>query len=205
MPLMIEVGSFDGADSLEFHRQGYEVFTFEPKKDLYNHLKQRTFDLRGYTVINKAVSIVNGEIDFYLCAEGGASSILPFKSDEELDRHWTPDRKDIHYSGTSYKVQSTRLDTFLEENELGNRTIDYLHIDAQGADLDVLRSLGRYVSNVQRGVLETCYSLKKAIYSNQSDDVNAVKDWLETNGFVIEQIAPNDVTYCECNVYFKRH
>lgn len=204
MRLLIEVGAFNGADSLEFHKRGYEVFTFEPKKDLYDELKRKTQHLSGYTPVNKAVSLVNGEIDFHICAEGGASSILPFKSDEELDKHWTPLRKDIHYSGTSYKVQSTRLDTFLEENNLTARAIDYLHIDAQGADLDVLRSLGKYVANVRQGVLETCYSLEKAIYSEQEDDLNAVKNWLESCGFVIERVASNDITYCECNVYFKR-
>lgn len=201
---MIEVGSFDGADSLAFYKQGYQVFTFEPKKDIYETLKKKTEHLSGYTPINKAVSIVDGEIDFHICMEGGASSIFPFKEDDELNRHWTPARQDIHYSGNSYKVQSTRLDTFLEEYNLTSHDIDYLHIDAQGADLDVLRSLGKYISNVRRGVLETCYSLEKAIYREQRDDVNVVKSWLEKNGFVIERVVPNDVTYCECNVYFRR-
>lgn len=201
---MIEVGSFDGSDSLVFYNRGYEVFTFEPKKDLFHALKIKTGHLSGYTPINKAVSLVDGELDFHICVQGGASSILPFKSDAELDTHWTPARKDIHYSGISYKVQSTRLDTFFEENGLTTRNIDYIHIDAQGSDLDVLRSAGKYISNIQSGVLETCYSLEKSIYSEQRDDLNAVKSWLESNGFVIERVVPNDPTGCECNVYFKR-
>jgi FkbM family methyltransferase len=202
--LMIEVGSFNGEDSLTFHEKGYTVFTFEPKQDLYDALASRTLNLPNYTVINKAVSLVDGEIDFHICVEGGASSILPFKSDDELNRHWTTARQDIHYSGTSYKVQSTRLDTFIEENGLTNTSIDYLHVDAQGADLDVLKSVGKYISNVKAGVVETCYSTEKAIYSNQTDDLTAVLSWLGANGFAIERVAENDVTHCECNVYFKR-
>ena len=202
--LMIEVGSYDGSDSIRFHNMGYDVIAFEPKKDLYDAIVKRTESLPRYRVVNKAVSLVNGEIDFHLCADGGASSILPFKSDDELNKHWTPQRYDIHYSGTSYKVQSTRLDTFLEENGLTETSIDYLHIDAQGADLDVMKSLGQYVSRVKEGVLETCYSLDKAIYSGQNDDVDSVRLWLINNGFAITHIEPNDVTNCECNVYFKR-
>jgi hypothetical protein len=48
---------------------------------------------------------------------------------------WTRHRTDIHYSGQSYEVETTRLDTFIEENNLQNDTIDYIHIDAQGVDL----------------------------------------------------------------------
>lgn len=202
--LLIEVGAFDGTDSLRFHEKGYEVITFEPKKDLYESLKKKTEHLSGYRVVNSAVSQVDGEIDFYICAEGGASSILPFKPSDELEKHWTSARKDIHYSGESYKVPSTRLDTFLKENNLTNRTIDYLHIDAQGADLDVMRSLGEYAFNVKEGVLETCYSLEKAIYSKQRDDLKAVEQWLTSNGFSIQRVERNDITDCECNVYFKR-
>jgi hypothetical protein len=35
MKTLIEVGAFDGKDSLEFHKKGYRVFTFEPKKEIY--------------------------------------------------------------------------------------------------------------------------------------------------------------------------
>ena len=202
--LLIEVGSFNGSDSLKFYEKGYKVFTFEPKKDLCDALSAKTSHLPNYTVVNKAVSLVDGEIDFYICVEGGASSILPFKSDDELNKHWTEARPDIHYSGTSYKVKSTRLDTFIEENGLTNESIDYLHVDAQGADLDVLKSVGKYISNVKGGVVETCYSVEKAIYTEQKDDLVAVVEWLMARGFSIEKVESNDVTNCECNVYFKR-
>jgi FkbM family methyltransferase len=150
------------------------------------------------------VSLVDGEIDFHLCTAGGASSILPFKSDSELEAHWTAQRTDIRYSGTSYKVSSTRLDTFLEESGLTAEPIEYLHVDAQGVDLDVLKSLGTYINNVRAGVVETCYQLDKAIYATQKDDVLAVTSWLAAQGFMIERVESNDVTRCECNVFFRR-
>jgi FkbM family methyltransferase len=201
--LLIEVGGFDGSDSLHFYEQGYTVITFEPERALYAALAAKTAHLQNYRVVNKAVSLTNGTTDFYVCKSGGASSILPFKSDEELNAHWTAQRTDIHYSGVSYPVETTRLDTFLEANGLTTTPIDYLHVDAQGADLDVLRSLGVYISNVRRGVVETCYSLDKAIYASQRDDLTAVKHWIASHGFEIERIESNDREGCECNVYFK--
>lgn len=200
--LLIEVGGFDGSDSLRFYEQGYTVITFEPERKLYADLVRRTSHLEGYRVVNKAVTLADGVTTFNVCKAGGASSVLPFKSDAELQAHWTARRTDIQYSGVSYQVETTRLDTFLEENGLTQTPIDYFHVDAQGADLDVLRSLGAYTGNVRKGVVETCYSLDKAIYTNQRDDLTAVKHWLVTHGFEIERIVPNDETNCECNVYF---
>ena len=202
--LLIEVGGFDGADSLRFYEQGYDVITFEPERTLYANLAQKTAHLETYRVVNKAVALTDGTTQFHVCKSGGASSILPFKSDADLEAQWTAHRTDIQYSGLSYPVETTRLDTFLEANGLTETPIDYLHVDAQGADLDVLRSLGTYVANVRKGVVETCYSLEKAIYSTQQDDLTAVTHWLASNGFVVDSVVGNDSTGCECNVYFHR-
>lgn len=205
--LVLDVGSYDGQDGLAWHAKGYDVIAFEPKRDLYEALVERTKHLAQATpffrVVNKAVSCTDGEVEFHLCVSGGASSILPFKPDAVLDAHWSPDRTDIHSAGVSYTVQSTRLDTFLESEGLADRPL-YVHIDAQGVDLDVLKSLGRYISNVRAGVLETCYSLEKAIYSAQTDTVLTVQAWLAGVGCMVERVSPNDVTGCECNVYFSR-
>ena len=202
--LLIEVGGFDGADSLKFYEKGYKVITFEPERTLYAALSKKTAHLHDYRVVNKAVALTNGTTHFYVCRAGGASSILPFKSNTDLEEHWSKNRKDIQYSGLSYEVNTIRLDTFLEENSLTDVPIDYLHIDAQGADLDVLKSLGIYAKNVCKGVVETCYSLEKAIYSTQRDDLLAVNHWLNSNGFTVESVVANDPTGCECNVYFRR-
>jgi FkbM family methyltransferase len=206
--VVLDVGSFNGDDGLAWYTKGYNVIAFEPKRDLYESLAAKMQHLATRTpyfhVVNKAVSLTDGEVDFHLCAAGGASSILPFKSDPELDKHWTPRRTDMRYSGVSYKVSSTRLDPFLEEAGLANEPIEYLHVDAQGVDLDVLKSLGRYIANVQAGVVETCYQLDKAIYATQTDDVQGVWKWLTEQGFTVDRIQPNDDTKCECNVYFRK-
>jgi FkbM family methyltransferase len=203
--LLIEVGACDGADSLKFHRMGYRVFTFEPKKDLYESLIKKTSHLEDYTVIPKAVYNKNGTTTFNICRFGGASSILPFKSDSELDKEWSPSRTDIHYSGVSYEVETIRLDTFIEEYGLQDLIIDYIHIDAQGVDLECLMSLGKYINNVQEGVLETVKDTKKAIYVTQNINVlTNVTDFLQSNNFEVTKVESNDITGCEFNIFFKR-
>jgi len=205
MKILIEVGAYDGSDSLRLHSQGYTVFTFEPKKDLYEKLYNQTKDLPNYTVIPKAVCLTNGKTQFNICKYGGASSILTFKSDDELNKYWSDYRQDIHYSGISYEVDTIRLDTFIEENGLQEKCIDFLHIDAQGVDLDVLKSLGKYISNVKSGVVETVMQKEKSIYIEQTENTfENVKLFLNSHGFNITQIESNDMTACEYNIYFSK-
>jgi FkbM family methyltransferase len=205
MKTFIEVGAFDGSDSLQAHSRGFTVYTFEPKRDLYESLVNRTRHLQGYTVIPKAVCLQDGKTQFNICQSGGASSILKFRSDEELNEAWSPQRQDVHYSGESYEVETTRLDTFIEQTGLKETVIDYLHIDAQGVDLDVLKSTGVYIKNVQAGVVETVMNPDKAIYEDQVDNtLDNVRVFLESNGFRIQNIQSNDNTGCEYNVHFSR-
>jgi len=205
MKLLIEVGSYDGGDSLAFHKKGYRVFTFEPKIDLYQQLVNKTKNLKDYHVINKAVCLENGKTLFHICNFGGASSILPFRSNEELEKTWTSQRTDIQYSGTSYEVETIRLDTFIEENNLQDTQIDYIHIDAQGVDLECLMSLGKYIKNVYEGVIETVMDKNKSIYQTQNlNYFENVEKFLTENNLKITEIRSNDGTKCEYNVYFKR-
>lgn len=201
--LLIEVGSYDGSDSLKFYNDGYIVYTFEPNKDLYNQLAEKTKNLPNYNVINKAIYTNNEIKKFNICKKGGASSILEFKSNDELIKHWSSDRDDIQYSGISYDVETIRLDTFIEDNDIENTLIDYIHIEAQGVDLECLMSLGKYIKNVKEGVIETVIDNDKSIYLNQYNNFNNVKKFLEENNFIIRNIISNDSTNCEYNVYFK--
>lgn len=202
--LLIEVGAYDSSNSLKYYNNGYTVYTFEPNKICYNYIKNKTSHLLNYNVINSAVCLYNGETEFNICKEGGASSLLNFKSDSELNNIWK-NREDIHYSGNSYKVETIRLDTFIENYNLQNKIIDYIHIDAQGVDLDVLKSLGKYIKNVKEGGVEIVIDISKTIYINQTNNYIGLKLFLEENNFRIYRVEQNDETMCEYNVYFKNN
>jgi FkbM family methyltransferase len=202
--LLIEVGAYDGSNSLKYYNNGYTVYTFEPNKICYNYIKNKTSHLLNYNVINNAVCLYNGETEFNICKEGGASSLLNFKSDSELNNIWK-NREDIHYSGNSYKVETIRLDTFIENYNLQNKIIDYIHIDAQGVDLDVLKSLGKYIKNFKEGFVEIVIDISKTIYINQTNNYIGLKLFLEENNFRIYRVEQNDKTMCEYNVYFKNN
>ena len=149
--------------------------------------------------------MINGTTKFNICKAGGASSILPFRPEHELIETWTDNRTDVHFSGISYDVETTRLDTFIEENGLEDRIIDFIHIDAQGVDLDCLKSLGKYITNVVAGVVETVKDKNKSIYIGQEDNIlDNVNNFLSLNGFKVTHLESNDITDCEYNVYFEK-
>lgn len=205
MKVLFEIGSYEGLTSLKLHKQNYKVYTFEPKKDLYDSLVSKTAHLKNYNIYNKAVCLNDGITKLNICKVGGASSILQFKTNEELAIHWTKNRTDIQYSGVSYDVETTRLDTFIEQNNLNNLIIDYIHINAQGVDLDVLKSLGVYIKNVKEGVIKTFKNQDKNIYIDINNNIYSnVETFLESNNFDIINVKNNDNTNCEFNVYFKR-
>ena len=205
MKILIEVGAFDGYDSIKYYNSGYIVHSFEPDKELFSKIKEKTVNLNNYYIYNKAVHLTDGFANFNIASENsGANSLLNFRNNEELNKHWMG-RTDIYYSGISYQVETIRLDTFIEKTNLQTNIIDFIHIDAQGVDLDVLKSLGKYIGNIKEGVIETVIDLNKSIYSNQTNNISELKKFLKENNFSISRIESNDPTNCEYNIFFKNN
>ncbi len=126
-------------------RPDLRVFAFEPNVTL---AAQRWQALPNYVVLPMAVAESNGVTAFHLNANTAASSLL------ELD----PERLGRWVGGGDLKataeamVPTTRLDTFLAAVDL--RQVDYLKIDAQGADFAVVRSAGERLAEIRKIKLE---------------------------------------------------
>jgi FkbM family methyltransferase len=209
--IVIEVGCHDAEDTLKIARMFPNVdkiYGFECHPHWFNVSRQRCSENPLIEIVQQAVFLEDCQVTkFNECKQGGASSLLEFKADEELVRVWGANRQDIHSSGKSYDVSTTRIDTFLTSQGYTpeNTMIQYTHIDAQGVDLEALISFGKFLPCLERGVLETVYSTEKAIYVNQKDNclVNVLK-FLTDNNFQCESVDPNDPTGCEVNVRFRR-
>jgi hypothetical protein len=91
----------------------------------------------------------------------------------------TPE-KYIHYNN-KIEVNVVRMDTFLMENNI--QIIDYLHCDAQGEDLKILKSFGNFISIIKKGKIEV--TLKDELFSNTSNHIDDVVHFLNTNEFEI--------------------
>ena len=201
MKCIIEVGLSIGDDfSLYVTDPSADyVFGFEPVPHLAKHVRNRCASVpttTPYEVIQKAVDIDDNPKTFYpattdyLYMDGvagrgwmnGAGSLL--KMEDHLSQTW-PNRPDLkQIDSDAIEVECTRLDTFIKER--GVDEIQMLEIDAQGKDLDVLKSLGDYISIVKNGKIEVPETPEVALYKDNHNKEETLHFLLD-HGFSVEQ------------------
>ncbi len=173
----IDVGAHTGESTLEAARErpGLRVYAFEPNLSLAAALMGR---LPNYIVLPMAVAGSDGSAPFHLNRFDAASSLLPFHP--EGLRNWV---RTVELGvAETVEVPTIRLDTFL--NRAGIRTVDYLHVDAQGADLAVVRSAGERLKDVRRIQLEVQVSAVP-LYEGAASKEETVR-FLASAGFDLE-------------------
>lgn len=187
--VFFDVGANNGNVSVSFAEQNPNalVFAFEPNPILIPIIKERTVNLSNFLVFDVAVSDFNGTAKFNIASPGysyGCSSLLELS--EKAYTHWNG-RTDMFVTDT-IDVNVIRLDSIVEKYELS--TIDYLEIDTQGCDINVLRGLGKYLTIVKCGQIEAA-AKNEILYKNQNSQEESIQ-FLEENGFKITRITSND-------------
>lgn len=208
MKIFFDVGTNWGEISLSYIEEngGDEnvlVYAFEPLSEAYESLKERTSHLKNYHLFPYAVDIEDGIGVFNVSDQSilpdrghnGSSSLLDFNRDV-INAHWHG-RYDFVVS-KKLEVQKVRLETFIEQHNVPY--ITFLHIDTQGNDLNVLKSLGRYVSIVEEGRIEVPERPEVALYINQHTKKD-VEIWLEENEF---SFYPEIFNQNEIDIRFKK-
>ena len=169
---IIEIGANDGSHTNWFYKNS-NVWCFEPNPFYVNLLNNKFLNEDNVNVIDKAVSDFDGFANFNIASDGLSSSL------NELSDFSIKNTK-IQYE-SQILVEVIRMDTFLYEHNINK--IDYLHCDAQGEDLKILKSFGDKISIVQKGKVEV--TLRDELYSNSLNHVNDVADFLNDNNFEI--------------------
>lgn len=155
------------------------VYAFEPNLRL---AAQQFNKLANFIVIPMAVTKYDGFADFYLNTADATSSLLPFKADGF--QAWIG-REYLILEGV-VKVPTIRLDTFL--NRMNIAAVDYLKIDAQGADFDVILSLGDRLRDVKKIKLEVAITARQ-LYDG-AHGKREVVDYLIQRGFTLIDAEP---------------
>ena len=165
-----------------------KVYAFEPNLNAY---ASTCGLMSNYISIPMAVSEVDGPVEFQLNQFDDCSSLLPPNDAgvELYSREGIFPTSNLTFrrrkSTNEFKVikklfvPSIRLDTFMEVFHIG--TVDFLKVDAQGADLAVVRSAGNRLEDIQRITLETSSS-EVSLYEGGTTASNAV-DYLNSRGF----------------------
>lgn len=225
MECIIEVGAHTATDTrrLAEKYKGVTFYCFEPTNWLFHrYVEPFARNRPNVHVVQCAISLENGETDFYNSTEDGCNSLYPFTEniaetwnktlDEKLgDRHQRekgcyPNARARHFSHwDKERVETIRMDTFLHNQNFSlDGVIKYLHCDAQGSDLNVLKSFGEYINCLQAGVIETSNKGSLNLYNNTENYTEDAIIWLSSKGFKISNIESNDPLNAETNVHFER-
>jgi FkbM family methyltransferase len=195
--IKIDVGANNGKDTLELATEDSIVYAFEPTQELLiQHLWPISNKCDNIKIIPFAVDIKNSFQTFNVAGQWdwGCSSLYEFSDDIETKWPNRPDFKKTH----SYTVPTITLYDFC--NLYGIDKIDFLHIDAQGSDYNVLLSLKDKISIVKEGTIEVADKVE--LYSNTNNRIEDVRSFLTSNGFKIVSETPNDVIGAEINIKF---
>ncbi|MBI2523567.1 FkbM family methyltransferase [Candidatus Woesearchaeota archaeon] len=164
--VVVDIGANIGAFSVLAAKNATNgsIFAYEPDKENYEILKKNNAlnNLHNVFVSNLAVTGKRGYIDFFASKlNNGGHSI------------YSTDSKKVT------KVKSTTLSDIFKINNL--KKINYLKIDAEGAEYDaLLNTPAPVIRKVDKIVLE---------YHNYLDSAHnhiELKDYLENNGFKVE-------------------
>lgn len=199
----IDIGANDGTAAIHYAR--FEPTTFviavEPIPDLVERIKEQTSHLKNIMVVQCAVSDVEGDEVFNISppsekyGDFACSSLLEFSDNAKTE--WVG-REDFKVIG-QIPVKVIRLDNFFIQNEITQ--VDYLKVDTQGNDLNVLKGCGELLSIIHRGEMEAAAKVD-VLYKGQNTQSECVS-FLEQNGFEIISITSNDVHNNEVNIVFQ--
>lgn len=180
--IVFEFGSRYGEDTCLFAKRlpKAKIYGFECNENTIDECRKRCSFYNNIILTNKAVSEVDGKVNFYpidtkktnipnhIDGNAGASSMLRVSKNYKYEI----------YEQYETSVESVRLDTFMDENNIEN--IDILWMDIQGGELSALKSLSSKIKNVKIIHTETEFTEE---YENQPlfEDI---KIYLEENDFI---------------------
>jgi len=193
MKTIVEVGAHKGKDTeVWLNEKENVVYAFEPVPRFAKGLRLKFSNNKNFHLIETAIDIVEEERIFNISE--GCSSLHNFV--DNLSELW-PDRHHWKVLDT-VTVFTMRLDSFIEKSNI--QQIDYLWIDAQGNDFNVLKSLGKYIEIVKEGRCEASYQI--ALYKDTINDVDSISKWLSENNFNFT-VVPDEWNK-EADIHFQR-
>ena len=131
--------------------------------------------LRNYVVMPIAIAERDGSAELHLNAYEQSSSLLP--ADEVGVKSWVTEQK-FKVIG-SVTVPTMRLDTFLDG--AGIDAVDFLKVDAQGLDLEVVKSAGNRIRDVAKVQLE---AITASYHQYEgTPDRSEIVEYMESKGF----------------------
>lgn len=170
---IFEIGANYGQDA-EFLRAGFHldrgaVYIFEPHPQIFSEVQS----MYGFNSFDLAVSNKNGDAKFNAinieCNEYNNSGISSLKTGLTTNKN----------NFIEVNVEMIRMDKFIQKNKIEN--IDFLKIDVEGMNYEVLEGFGDELTRVKAIQIEGEY---KQYWEGQKL-YNDIEEYLKKNGFLL--------------------
>jgi FkbM family methyltransferase len=128
---VVEIGANVGEFTLMASNIAQKVFAFEPDPNCFRCLKENISSKNNIEIFESAASKENRSEVFYVSTEDADSSLIkPKIYTDEIE------------------IKSVRLDSWMDS--LGLQKIDFLKLEAEGAEIEVLEGLGEKIHFVRK-------------------------------------------------------
>ena len=146
-------------DSLKKHIKIQSAYLIEPSKYCYDFLSKKYSNNKNIFISNLAFSNKNGERLFNEFNVKSQSSFYNLKEKAN-------EKNSLYRVTKNYNIETITLDTFCKNNNIDY--IDYLKIDAQDEDLNILKGAENLLSNRQIRLIKAEITVNSHYDSNVS-------------------------------------
>ena len=150
-----DIGANEGVFAVQIAKNEPKTYVvaFEPIPKLVYSIKEKVSHLKNFMILRNAVSNFNGEAKFNISPESqygdfSCSSLLDFSDKSKTD--W-PGREDFKVID-DIEVDVIRLDSVIVEYKIPK--IDYLKIDTQGYEMEVLKGSSKILDIIDSLLIE---------------------------------------------------
>jgi len=188
-PTILDIGCNDGSTTLRFLEifDSPKIFCFEPDSRAASRFKNKIGSRKEVSFYEYAISDRDGEATFYMSG-GQGRKIMPEGWDYSGSIRKPKNHLIVHPWCKFEKkiiVKTKRLDTWCKEKEIDR--IDFMWMDVQGAEIDVIRGGRNILRNTH--YLYTEYS-NKELYEGQLSLKQLLKELAE---FEVVVRYPDDI------------
>lgn len=175
-PVIIQAGGLYGSETVSFAQRwpNGKIISFEPNPHAFEVLSSRTSSSSNVQIYNTALNNHSGNAPFYLCY-GSSGKDPVFEHASSLLKPSVC--MEVHYQGPVINVDCVLLDQWCCENQVDY--VDFLCLDLQGAELQVLRSSPASLKSVR------CLAVHTNLFPFRTGTTQYVdlKSFLEESGF----------------------
>lgn len=146
--------SYKILDLIESKNKKFVYYGFEPVSSLFININNnlRKFTNGDFNIINKAIGNKDGFVDFY--ESGGQKKENGQVVDNYYGSSSINEPKDVfvYWPDMTFvkkQTESIKLDTFVKENNLKDKIIDFIWADIQGAEGNLIRGGKKTFKNVR--------------------------------------------------------